>query len=40
MDNLTVFLIGALQITLLDIVLSGDNIGVIALATRDLPKTR
>lgn len=38
MDNLTVFLIGALQITLLDIVLSGDNIGVIALATRDLPK--
>ncbi|MFL0198366.1 TerC family protein [Clostridium sp. WILCCON 0269] len=38
MDNLTTFLLGALQITLLDIVLSGDNIGVIALATRDLPK--
>ncbi|WP_368490506.1 TerC family protein [Clostridium sp. BJN0013] len=38
MDNLTAFLLGALQITLLDIVLSGDNIGVIALATRDLPK--
>ncbi|PRR85452.1 TerC family protein [Clostridium luticellarii] len=38
MDNLATFLSGALQITLLDIVLSGDNIGVIALATRDLPK--
>ncbi|OAA93920.1 TerC family protein [Clostridium coskatii] len=38
MDNLTTFLLGALQITLLDIVLSGDNIGVIALATKDLPK--
>lgn len=38
MDNLTVFLLGALQITLLDIVLSGDNIGVIALATRNLPQ--
>lgn len=38
MDNLTSFLLGAFQITLLDIVLSGDNIGVIALATRNLPK--
>mgnify|MGYP000855906661 FL=1 len=38
MDNLTAFLLGALQITLLDIVLSGDNIGVIALATRNLPR--
>ncbi|CAB1248083.1 TerC family protein [Clostridium sp. WLY-B-L2] len=38
MENLAAFLSGALQITLLDIVLSGDNIGVIALATRDLPK--
>ena len=38
MDNLIPSLIGAAQITLLDIVLSGDNIGVIALATRKLPK--
>mgnify|MGYP000864382301 CR=1 FL=1 len=38
MNNLAAFLSGALQITLLDIVLSGDNIGVIALATKDLPK--
>lgn len=38
MDNLVTFLIGAAQITLLDIVLSGDNIGVIALATRNLPE--
>lgn len=37
MDNLITFLLGAAQITLLDIVLSGDNIGVIALATRNLP---
>lgn len=37
MDNLIPSLIGAAQITLLDIVLSGDNIGVIALATRKLP---
>lgn len=37
MHNLGVFLLGALQITLLDIVLSGDNIGVIALATKNLP---
>lgn len=37
MDNLVKFLLGAVQITLLDIVLSGDNIGVIALATKNLP---
>lgn len=30
-------IIGALQITLLDLVLAGDNIGVIALATKNLP---
>lgn len=38
MGDLGTFLIGALQITLLDIVLSGDNIGVIALATKNLPE--
>lgn len=38
MDNLLTCIIGAFQITLLDIVLSGDNIGVIALATKDLPE--
>lgn len=38
MSNLGTFLLGAIQITLLDIVLSGDNIGVIALATKDLPE--
>ncbi len=38
MDNLITCVIGAFQITLLDIVLSGDNIGVIALATKDLPE--
>jgi len=38
MSDLGTFLLGALQITLLDIVLSGDNIGVIALATKDLPE--
>ncbi|MFL0250764.1 TerC family protein [Clostridium neuense] len=37
MSNFIALVAGALQITLLDIVLSGDNIGVIALATRDLP---
>jgi len=36
MDNIIVFLISAFQITLLDIVLSGDNIGVIAMATKNL----
>lgn len=39
MNNLIACIIGAAQITLLDIVLSGDNIGVIALATRKLPPT-
>lgn len=38
MSNLIALIGGVFQITLLDIVLSGDNIGVIALATRDLPK--
>lgn len=38
MTDLITFIGGALQITLLDIVLSGDNIGVIALATKDLPQ--
>lgn len=38
MSDLGIFLLGAMQITLLDIVLSGDNIGVIALATKDLPE--
>lgn len=37
MDTFVAFLLGAMQITLLDIVLSGDNIGVIALATKNLP---
>jgi predicted tellurium resistance membrane protein TerC len=31
-----IFILAALQITLLDIVLSGDNVGVIALAIRNL----
>lgn len=39
MSDILIMIGGALQITLLDIVLSGDNIGVIALATRGLPKT-
>lgn len=38
MDNFITFIISVAQITLLDIVLSGDNIGVIALATRNLPE--
>ncbi|WP_123053787.1 TerC family protein [Clostridium sp. JN-1] len=37
MDSLINSVIGVLQITLLDIVLSGDNVGVIALATKNLP---
>lgn len=40
MQFITDFLLKALQITLIDLVLSGDNVGVIALAIRDLsPKT-
>ncbi|MGE5628986.1 MAG: TerC family protein [Solirubrobacterales bacterium] len=38
MDNIILIIIPVLQIALLDIVLSGDNIGVIALATKDLPE--
>ena len=38
MANITHFIIGILQITLLDFTLSGDNIGVIALATKNLSK--
>lgn len=38
MEVLSVFIIKVLQITVMDLVLSGDNIGVIALATRNLPK--
>lgn len=36
MESILLFMTGALQITLLDIVLSGDNIGIIALATKNL----
>lgn len=40
MEFLTTFLPKALQITLIDLVLSGDNVGIIALAIRRLqPKT-
>lgn len=39
MTGLTAFLIGIAQITLLDFTLSGDNIGVIALATKNLPES-
>lgn len=37
MSELLYFIVTALQITLLDIVLSGDNLGLIALAIRNLP---
>lgn len=37
MDKIIVVIAGILQITLLDLVLSADNIGVIALATKNLP---
>ncbi len=37
MENILVFLIGALQITILDLTLCADNIGIIALATKNLP---
>lgn len=36
MNEVMIFIMAALQITLLDIVLSGDNVGVIALAIRNL----
>lgn len=38
MNSVLGFIIGALQITVLDLVLCGDNVGVIALATRNLPQ--
>lgn len=38
MDNLLQLCVGAMEILLLNLVLSGDNIGVIALATRNLPE--
>ena len=37
MNSLLLFLLGALQITILDLTLCGDNIGIIALATKSLP---
>jgi YjbE family integral membrane protein len=37
MNNLLLFIIAALQITILDLTLCGDNIGIIALATKNLP---
>lgn len=37
MHSILTFVLGALQITLLDLTLCGDNIGVIALATKNLP---
>lgn len=33
-----IFILGAFKITLLDLTLSGDNVGVIALATKNLPE--
>ena len=36
MESLMVFIIGVLEITILDLTLSGDNIGIIALATKNL----
>lgn len=39
MDYLITSLVGILQVTLLDLALCGDNIGIIALATKDLPKS-
>jgi YjbE family integral membrane protein len=38
MHDILTFVTAALQIALLDIVLSGDNVGVIALAIRNLPE--
>ncbi|HWR62479.1 MAG TPA: TerC family protein [Clostridia bacterium] len=37
MENILAFLIGTLQITVLDLALCADNIGIIALATKNLP---
>ena len=36
MESLMIFITGVLQITILDLTLSGDNIGIIALATKNL----
>lgn len=38
MDQFVALLVAVIQITLLDITLSGDNVSVIALAIRNLPK--
>ena len=38
MEYYITMLLGILEITMLDLVLCGDNIGIIALATRNLPK--
>lgn len=40
MDNILLILFSILQITLLDITLSGDNVSVIALAIRNLPEKK
>jgi len=39
MASLMILIIGILKITILDLTLSGDNIGIIALATKKLSKT-
>jgi len=36
MEGIMLFMLSALKITILDLTLSGDNIGIIALATKDL----
>ena len=38
MDHFFQFFVAAIQITFLDLVLSGDNVGIIALAIRNLPE--
>ena len=38
MGNILMSIFAVLQITMIDVVLSGDNMGVIALAVRHLPK--
>ncbi|MFZ5351902.1 MAG: YjbE family putative metal transport protein [Bacillota bacterium] len=40
MDTLLAFILPILQITMLDIILSGDNVGVIALAIRNIEPKR
>lgn len=37
LEGAMLFILGALKITLLDLTLSGDNVGIIALATKNLP---